>query len=275
LPSQPGIEAAAITAEVPEDWWPSLVDQPGRVTTDDVAAAQAFAHHAAGHFQGVVWIGCAGREPALIRAELDHRTGEGRMLAILAHIEKPLKLPESRHSYLQVLGSPPEAQTTNAIGACHAPAFPGWFARELGGDLTQAVLLDAENDLFRLPHRPQTDTETRQRHLTILHRYFQSWKTDPDPCRTLLNEVPAAIQFGFAEDWLHATELCRRAAFLLLRDGRRREGIRLLHRLLVEAEDYGDADTAADARHELSWLTDEDEPARLGITGGEQLALEL
>ena len=63
--------------------------------------------------------------------------------------------------------------------------------------------------------------------------------------------------------------------FLLLQDGRRREGIRLLHRLLVEAEDHRDSETAADARHELSWLTDEDEPARAGTTGGEQLVFDL
>lgn len=273
LPSQPGIVPTALAADVPADWWPSLVDEPGRITTPDVAAAQAFAQQAASHFQGIVWIGCAGREPALIRAELDHRTGEGRMLAVLAHIEKPLKPPEARHSYLQIVGAPPETGIANAIGACHAPAFPGWFARELGADLTQAILLDATNDLFRLPLVPSANAETRQLHLTILHRYFQSWKTEPEPCRSLLNEVPAAIQFGFKQDWLQATELCRRAAFLLLGDGRRREGIRLLHRLLVEAEDHGDAETAADARHELSWLTDEDEPARQGITGGEQLVL--
>ena len=62
---------------------------------------------------------------------------------------------------------------------------------------------------------------------------------------------------------------------MLLQDGRRREGIRLLHRLLVEAEEHGDTEAAADARHELSWLTDEDEPALAGTTGGEQLVFDL
>ena len=65
-------------------------------------------------------------------------------------------------------------------------------------------------------------------------RYLSGWKEAPEPCRALLAEVPAAIQHGFAQDWTRGTELCRRAAFLLLQVGRRREGIRLLHRLLVE-----------------------------------------
>jgi hypothetical protein len=275
LPSRPGFVAAGLRGEIPEDWWPSLVDRPGSVTTQDAAAAQAFAQQAASHFQGVVWIGCAGREPALIRAELDHRTSEGRMLAVLAHSDKPLKFPEGRHSYLQILGAPAEGATGDAIGACYAPGFPGWFARELGGDLTKAILLDATNDLYRLAEIPPADTAARMRHMTILHRYFQAWKTHPEPCRALLNEAPAAIQYGFEEDWLRATELCRRTAFLLLGDGRRREGIRLFHRLLVEAEERGDAAAAADARHELSWLTDEDGPVLSGITVGEQLALGL
>ena len=275
LPEQPGITAAAIPSTFPDEWWPELVDEPGQIVTADVAAAQAFAHRAAGHFQGVVWLGCAGREAALVHAELDYRMGDGRVLVVLAHIEKPVKVPAGRHSYLQVVGAPPEAMGDSALGACHAPAFPGWFARELGGDLSQAVLLDAGGDLFRMPQTPRTDAGTRQRHLAILHRYFQSWKEKPEPCRALLAEVPAAIQHGFAQDWTCGTELCRRAAFLLLQDGRRREGIRLLHRLLVEAEEHGDTETAADARHELSWLTDEDEPARAGTTGGEQLVFDL
>ncbi|MSV31163.1 MAG: hypothetical protein EXQ57_01435 [Bryobacterales bacterium] len=275
LPACAGIEPAAIEGAVPDEWWTMLVDEPGRVVTTDPAAAQAFAHQAAGHFQAVVWMGCAGREVALIRAELAYRLGAGRTLVVLAHIEKPLAIPIDGHSYLQVLGAPPETEGDPALGACYAPGFPGWFAKELGGDLNQAVLLEAANGVYRMPQSPRTNDETRQRHLAILHRYFQTWKKEPDPCSALLAEVPAAIQHGFAQDWTRGSELCRRAAFLLLGDGRRREGIRLLNRLLVEAEDRGDAETAADARHELSWLTDEDEPGRSGTTGGEQLVFAL
>lgn len=275
LPKYPGVTAAAISSTVPNEWWTALVDEPGQIVTADAAAAQAFAHRAAGHFQGVIWLGCAGREAAPIRAELEYRLRDGRMLAVLAHIDKPMKLPEGWHSYLQVVGAPPDAMGDSALGACHAPAFPGWFARELGADLTQAVLLDAAKDLFRMPQTPRTDAGSRQRHLEVLHRYFQSWKKKPEPCRELLAEVPAAIHHGFANDWTRGTELCRRAAFLLLQDGRRREGIRLLHRLLVEAEEHGDEEAAADARHELSWLTDEDGPMFAETTGGVQLALDL
>jgi len=277
LPVLPGISPAAVETEIPEDWWASLADQPGSVTTPDIAAAQAFAHHAAGHFQGVVWIGCAGREAPVIRAELDHRTaGEGRWLAVLAHLDKPLKLPESRNSYLQVLGVPPKSALHNPIGACYAPCFPGWFARKLGGDLSMATLVDAANDMYRLASVPLLDPKTQARHLHSIHGYFKSWKTHPVPCRDLLNEVPAAIQYGFEQDWTCAAEVCRRAAFLLLNDGRRREGIRLMHRLMVEAEARGDSETAADARHELSWLTDEEDPERRKvIVAGEQLSLLL
>ncbi len=275
LPACRGIDPAEIKGTVPDEWWTMLVDEPGRVVTTDAAAAQAFAHQAAEHFQGVVWMGCVGREAALIRAELAYRLGDGRMLVVLAHIEKPLPISESGHSYLQIVGAPPEMPGDPALGACYAPGFPGWLARELGADLDQAVLLDAANDVYRMPQAPRTNDETRHRHLAILHRYFQSWKDKSEPCRDLLAEVPAAIHHGFAQDWARGSELCRRAAFLLLSDGRRREGIRLMHRLLVEAEDRGDAETAADARHELSWLTDEDEPGRAGTTGGEQLIFEL
>ncbi|MFN0106373.1 MAG: hypothetical protein ACKV2U_30315 [Bryobacteraceae bacterium] len=276
LPEVPGIAPAAFPGTVPDEWWTRLVDETGgQILTQDAAAAHAFAHQAAGHFQAVVWVGCAGREAALIRAEVEPRVRDGRVLAVLAHIDKPLKIPETRSSYLQVLGTPPEVEGDAALGACYAPRFPGWLARELGGDLSQAALLDAGSGLYRLPQAPRTNDEMRQRHLTILHRYFQFWKGKPEPCRDLLAEVPAAIQFGFDRDWVRGAELCRRAAFLLLAEGRRREGIRMFHRLLVEAEEHHDPDTAADARHELSWLTDEDGPVRAAATNGQQLSFDL
>jgi hypothetical protein len=275
LPRRRGIAPAEVGATVPDEWWALLVDEPGRIVTPDPAAAQAFAHQAAGHFQAIVWIGCQGREAALIRAELEHKVGEGRVLVVLAHIEKPLTIPQGSHSFIQVLGAPLEIAGDAALGACYAPGFPGWFARELGGDLRQAVLLDAASGTYRVPQTPRSNDELRQRHFAAVHGYFQKWKENPDPCRELLAEVPAALLYGFARDWTRSSELCRRAAFLLLADGRRREGIRLLHRLLVEAEERGDTETAADARHELSWLTGDDEAARSGTNGGEQLTLEL
>ncbi|MBL8241706.1 MAG: toll/interleukin-1 receptor domain-containing protein [Bryobacterales bacterium] len=275
LPLVDGISAAAFDAPAPAEWWAELVDKPGRVTTADIGAAQAFAHAAADHFQGVVWLGCAGREAATVRAELDYRTGEGRVLAVLAHVDKELRLPESRHSYLQVLGPPPAGEASAALGCCYAPRFPGWLARELGGNLAEAVALDAGRGTYRMARQGASDDATRTHHLQILHRCFRNWKDTPEPCRELLPEVAGAIGFGFARHWSMATEVCLRAAFLLLRDGRRREGIRTLHRLLVEAEVRGDSETAETARHELSWLNEDDEPARAETMAGEQLALNL
>ena len=276
LPRLPGIVPAEIAGDVPDEWWAALVDRPGRLVTGDPAAAQAFAHLAARHFQGVVWIGCTGRDSALIRAELEYRLGPGRMLVVLAHVRKRFQPPEDRHSYLQVVGDPPETDGDEVLGACYAPAFPGWFAKELGGDLTRAVLLDAAEAIYRMPLVPPTNEATRNRHLEVLHRHFQTWKQKPEPCRELLAEVPAAIEYGFSKDWIRGSELCRRAAFLLLKDGRRREGIRMLNRLLIEAEERGDEETASDARHELSWLTEEDAPARTAAAAkGQQLAFDL
>jgi hypothetical protein len=99
------------------------------------------------------------------------------------------------------------------------------------------------------------------------------WKSDPAHARAVLAEVPGALEHGFLYDWTRASELARRAAYLLLADGRRREGVRLFHRLLLEAESHGDAEMAADAAHELSWLTDEEAPERPVTVSGEQMGL--
>ncbi len=274
LPAQPGIDPAPVSANVPDDWWAQLVDAPGHLETADIDAAQTFAHAARKHFQSVVWIGCAGREPALIRAELEWRAPQGRVLAILAHIDKPLKLPLSRCSVLQVVGPVPEGDADAALGACYAPVFLGSLAVELGADLSQAVLLDRGEALYRLRATPAASPDLRQLHLEALQRRFQHWRQRPDLVLLLVAEVPAALAHGFSHDWARASELCRRTAFLLLGAGRRREGIRLFHRLLLEAEDRGDTDTAEEARHELSWLTGEDdEPIRSAPARIEQLDL--
>lgn len=276
LPALPGLSPEPFDAPIPPEWWTALADTPGQAVTTDINAAHAFVQQAAGHFQGIVWIGCAGRDPAVIRAELEYRVRDGRTLAVLAHIGKPLSLPEGRHSYLQVTGPPPAAgEGCPALGTCYAPVFPGWLARELGADLSAAILLDRRNGLYRLPHIPPATPASRERHLDVLHRTFAQWKSDPDPCRALLYEVPAALQFGFDADWPRAVELARRAAFRLRADGRRREAIRLLNRLLIEADEQGDTEAAADARHELSWLTDEDLPPQTAPSTGEQLAFDL
>jgi hypothetical protein len=274
LPSFPGIEINHHPAPFPDDWWPSLVDSPGQTTTADPAAAHAFAHHAAPHFQSVLWIGAARRDPALIRAELDHRLPAGRTLVVLAHLDKPLKNLPARHSYLQILGAPPVQDLSPALAACYAPCFPAWFATELGADLSQAVPLQ-QSVWYRTAHTGPSNDELRLRHLQLLHRYFQGWKSNPEPCRTLLAELPAALDFAFPRHWTQAVELCRRAAFLLKADGRRREAIRLFHRLLLEAEEQMDRDTADDARHELSWLTGEDTPQRRPSEPAGQLSLDL
>lgn len=260
LPAHSGIDPAPVAASIPDDWWSRAVDEPGQLETTDIDAAQSFAHLARKHFQAVVWIGCAGREQALIRAELDWRAPrECRVLAVLAHVDKPLKLPPSRHSYIQVVGPVPEGGDNGALGACYAPVFPGSLAIELGADLAQAVPLDNAASLYRLRAAPASNIETRQLHLEALQRRFQHWRQRPDLVLPLVAEVPAALVHGFEFDWPRASELCRRTAFLLLGAGRRREGIRLFHKLLVEAEERGDSVIAGEARHELSWLTSEDD----------------
>lgn len=259
LPAQPGIDPAPAAAAVPDAWWSQLVDAPGHLETHDADAAQSFAHAAHRHFQSVVWIGCAGREPALIRAELEWRAPNGRVLVILAHLDKPLKLTDSRLSIIQVMGPVPDGEGAAALGACYAPLFPGDLAVELGAELSAAVLLDADSGLYRLRAAPRCTPALRQRHLEALQRRFNCWRERPDLVLPLVAEVPAALAHGFEYDWPRASELCRRTAFLLLNAGRRREGIRLFHKLLVEAEDRGDTVIAGEARHELSWLTSEDD----------------
>lgn len=256
MPSCDGIAPVACDAPYPEEWWALLADSPGQVSTSDPDAAQAFAHRAAGHFQGVAWIGCAGREPALIQAEMDFRLAQGRMLAVLAYPDRPVRVRDGRHSYIQISGPAP------AFGACYGPIFPGWLAKALGSDLSLATALDSRRGFYRVAAAVDCDDSLRQRHLQILHERFTDWKADPEPCRELLGELNGALAFGFAHDWERARELGRRGAFVLLGQGRRREGIRLLHRLLLAAEEYSDAETAEEARHELSWLTDDDEPVR-------------
>lgn len=259
LPSLPGISLAPFSAPVSEDWWRVLVDEPGHLETDDPDAAQSFAYASRKHFQAVVWIGCAGREPALIRAELQWRAPSGRVLVVLAHLDKPIRLPASRLSIIQVIGPVPEGGGDSALGACYAPILPGDLAAELGADLTAAVPLDTTSKFLRLRNAPGCAPAMRQRHLEALQRRFQHWRQHPDRVLPLVAEVPAALAHGFEFDWPRASELCRRTAFLLLNAGRRREGIRLFHKLLVEAEERGDSVTAGEARHELSWLTSEDD----------------
>lgn len=276
LPGAAGLEPAPLAAEIPGSWWAQLVDSPGHAETADPAIAQAFAQQARGHFQNVVWLGCAGRDAALVRAELEYRRAAStRALIVLAYNEKAWPLPSDRHSYLRLNALIPAAGPENPVGACYAPAFPGWLARELGGDLSQAIRLASGEEIYRLAEAPPAGLAARQTHLEILQRYFRRWKDDPQPCRDLTNEVSAAVQHGFEHDWERGAELARRAAFHLLSEGRRREGIRLFHRLRQEAESRGDAETAADAQHELSWLNEEDEPARAESVTGEQLALTL
>ncbi|MBI2686907.1 MAG: hypothetical protein HYX27_11375 [Acidobacteria bacterium] len=275
LPPGPGITPAPIEAAIPDEWWGQLVDQSGSAETTDPGAAQAFCRQAQSYFQNIVWIGCAGREPALIGAEMEHRKGAGRALIVLAHLEKPVPLPQGRHSYLTIRNAPPQLDTVSPLGACYAPIFPGWFALGLGAGLQDAIPLDESTGLYRLSASPATTPELRQLHLNLVNDTLQHWKKRPELCRTLLYEVPAALRHGFAHDWPKAIELARRAAFLLLAEGRRREGIRLFNQLLLQAEEHGDSEAAADALHELSWLTGDDSPAAPESLSGQQLSFDL
>lgn len=267
LPAHPGIAPAICEAAFSEEWWETLADRPGQAVTEDAAAAHAFARQARGQFQGVVWIGCAGREPAVIKAELEHRAGDARLLVVLSHVAKPLNIPPSRHSLLQIQAPAPHS------GPCYAPGFPGWLARDLNIDLSFAVPLDEQGGLYRAIAPFPVDDELRARHLTLIDRYFASWKKKPAPCRDLLPEVSAALDYGFTADWPRARQLCRRAAELYRADARRRECARLYHRLQIEALEHGDDETAADAAHQLSWLTDEDLPAQPQTVAADQLSL--
>jgi len=275
LPHLPGIHPAALSATVPAAWWTQLVDQPGHAETDSVDAAQAFAHDARPHFQNVIWIGCHARESAVIRAELDFRLFTGRSLVVLANLDKPCKLPGGQHSYISVLGPVPAGGAAGALGAVYPSCFQGRFATELGTDLSSAILLDAAADLYRLPAVPLASPGHRQQHLELLQRYFHKWRDNPDPCRALLPEVPAALEHGFLHDWPRAAELARRSAFLLVGQGRRREAIRLFNRLRMEAETHGDAETAADALHELSWLTGDEDAVPAAPVESSQVQLSL
>jgi hypothetical protein len=275
LPECPDVEPEPVNAAYPEEWWEQLADRPGQAVTDDADAAHAFAHAARRHFQGVVWVGGQDRPAAVVKAELEYRLRGERMLAVVAHIDKPLPLDETRHSVIQVRGAIPAGEADSLLGACYGPVFPGWFAEKLGANVRGAVLLDRKRELYRMRVRPKAPGAARQAHLECLAAEFGQWKTDPARCRELLGEVAAALDYGLAADWDRAHVLCRRAAFVLLGYGRRREGIRLFHRLLLAAEERGDTDAAAEARHELSWLTDEDAPPRQEIGTGEQMTLNL
>ena len=276
LPEFADVEPEPVNASFPEEWWEQLADRPGQAVTSDPDAAQAFAHAARRHFQGVIWLGAQERPAPIVKAELDYRLRGGRMLAVLAHVDKPLSLDESRHSIIQVRGPVPAGEADTLLGVCYGPVFPGWFAEKLGADTRGAILLDRKRGLYRMPVRPKAPDAARQAHLEALAAEFVHWKSDPARCRELLGEIAAALDHGFAKDWDRSHVLCRRAAFVLLGYGRRREGIRLLHRLLLAADERGDADTAADARHELSWLTDEDAPPAVdGAAAANQVQLAL
>jgi len=270
----PGLSPEPHDAPFPEEWWIELADQPGLAITGDAGAAHAFAARAAGHFQTVLWIGGEGRDQAAVRAELEHRRRPGRSLIVLAHVARPLALEPDGNSVLQVTGTP-EPGGDSPLGACYAPGFPGWLAREMGAALDGAHLLDKKEDLYRLSTRPAPTEAERARHFTIVERHFRSVKKKPKPCRALLGEVAGALGYGFVHEWEAAAKLAKRAANLLREDGRRREAARLYNRLLVEADERGDGETAGEARHELSWLTEDSEAPVADTIAGRQMTFDL
>jgi hypothetical protein len=270
----PGITIEPHDAPFPEEWWIELADQPGMAITADVGAAHAFAARAAGHFQSVLWIGGEGREAAVIRAELEYRRKTGRSLIILAHLAKPLVLDPDSNSVLQVTGTPAPGGES-ALGACYGPIFPGWLAREMGVSFDGAYLLDEKKDLYRLAGRPVPTDAEKARHFEIVEKQIRGVKKKPKQCRTILGEVAGALDYGFAQEWDKAARLAKRAANLLREDGRRRESARLYNRLLVEAEERGDEETAAEAKHELSWLTEDSEAPAADTIAGQQMSFDL
>lgn len=270
----PGITPEPHDAPFPEEWWIELADQPGMAITSDADAAHAFAARVAGHFQSVLWIGGEDREPAVVRAELEYRRQAGRSLIVLAHLAKPLMLEPDSNSVLQVTGTP-EPDGESPLGACYGPVFPGWLAREMGVSFDGAYLLDEKKDLYRLARRPVPSDAARARHFEIVEKQFRSVKKKPRPCRTILGEVTGALNFGFAQEWEKAARLAKRAANLLREDGRRREAARMYNWLLVEAEERGDSETAGEARHELSWLTEDSDAPSADTISGQQMTFDL
>jgi hypothetical protein len=266
LRRQPGLVPDATGADIPAEWWSELVDRPGRLTlpADAAERVQQFAHAAAPHFQSVAWIGCARRTRDAIQGEAEHRVRGDRTLIVLAHERPGLAIAGARCSVIGFAGPRTQRREETAfaesVGACYAPLFPEWLAREIAGesncgfDAFATVVHDGRR-LFRANHVYASSAAARRRHYEIVASAFHHWRSQPDMCRELLYEVPGAADYGFDHAWTNAAEMCQRAAYLLLTEERRAEAAALFQMVAEQAALRGDTAIHQHARHELSWLT--------------------
>jgi hypothetical protein len=263
-----GIDAAPVSAPVPADWWERLVDRPGIcfAGAGDIAAAQALAHQAHGHFQGVFWIGCQHRPSIGILGEIEHwsRTAE-RLLFVLVSPGWPLDFPGSRHSYLVLEGELPPIQSGDSlapwVGVCQGHGFPASLIDLMLGPRPDwqplATVLDRDRRLYRTDGQYTANQEAEERHLTVLEETFRAWRNHSLLCSELIAEAASAVRYGFQRHLPVARDLCLQLALFLLSGKRTPEAVFWLRMLTEEADRQSDLATARRARHELSWLVDD------------------
>ena len=281
-----GIDAAPVSVPVPEEWWPRLVDRPGvcLAAAEDAGAAQAFAHDAGRHFQGVFWIGCERRPAAPVLSEVEHFSrGAGRLLFILVHATGlPLDGLHGPHSYLVLEGEPAVAESGDPlaawVGACETSSFPGSMMDLMLGRRTDweplVTVLDRDRRLYRPPGRFTASREAGHRHLEVLEETFRGWRQHAPLCRELSAEAAGALHRGLECSHPAARGLCLHLALFLLSEKRHAEAVAWLRTLVEEAGRESDLPTARRARMELSWLVDDAGAPRPDIALGEQLAFD-
>ena len=179
---------SGLPADCPVEWWTQVVDQPGVIDAPDLDSAQAFAHQAAAHFDGVCWIGCEDSPPDALTAEIEQRGGGGRrLLFVLAGAEREVAgaLKQSAHSFVIV---PPAGAWVDEVpvdehpavawlGACPKSGFPQFLLERMaGGDLGDwhplVIPLTKDGSWIRPAQRFESSDETRARCVEVLKEIF-------------------------------------------------------------------------------------------------------
>ena len=251
---------AGLHCQFPSSWWTQAVDQPGVIEAQDLDHAQAFAHRAAAHFDGVCWLACEDTPPDVLAAEIEYEAARGRrLLFVLAGAtgEVAGALKQSRHSFVLVPPSLEEAATNGHpaaawLGACPQAGFPGILMERMAGDLNDwadlAIPLTKDGSWIRPTVRWKSSEETRVRFVTVLEEIFAFRRRWTGLCRELAGTCATALRARFSG------ELCLDLALFLLDEGRRAEAVAWLRILKTHVSDE---ELRRRAVKELSWLVDD------------------
>ena len=246
---------------LPSELWTHLVDQPGAISASDLDTAQAFAHQAAAHFDGVCWLVCEDTPPDALTAEIEHKGERGmRLLFILAGAEGgavTAGLKQSRHSFVIVPPSTADAVLSDHpaaawLGACPQAGFPKLLLERMAGELGDwadlTIPLTPDRSWIRPAYRFSSTDATRARCVQVLQEVFAFRRRWSGLCRDLAGTCATALRAPFSD------ELCLDLALFLLDEGRRAEAVAWLQILKGHASNDHWQRRAVE---ELRWLVDD------------------